>query len=952
MTKEDIDKDLKIKIDNILILHRERTNNHSADEAAQIGSMQDTIAATRTGYASFQKDANGRLILRIEKAIRESRKLRVAVEQQPEIEEAARTDITVVLRSAKDNCVDIVQQVKLACLQQLQDLQPLRQPHKDKLDERVTKLMNGWFDVASQAYPLVDNYENEVYQHLTMMKSKSKEAIEIFRDAESRSIRDKHKVERKGLIDDFRKYSREYDLNEGVMFDQFFSTVNITVNELNDKYGYGIPQFIASNLTEMKTILDVSTNEATKDMTLSYPKAPCFDDDTSEQRMELCDILDFSLRKSYDCAQKIERRFVEERRMQLVEIEACSMQTNDDMVKPQVEAVMEMMLSGIEIEADFTKGYDTLTTATETCAIEHTTSLNNFMTEYTSPGLPDSIASSSAQTRAVLELRQKEMDAMEAVSNTNIAEDEKQIDMLLGAGETDIEEWAMLTLNLIENVFTNAEMNYLADLWPDDASTIATGDGSTNLPPIALEDGKYLESVNKLQVLLSMSQEETDTLTDTLAIMREDEELKQEKARIREAKRMEREAKRKEAEEESRRNKPPAEKEDVVKALSKLLPEETRELQEGWFECCSPDGYIYFFHPDTGESLWQLPASLRTPIHDVDEESLRLIGETPREVLESSMVNDPEPEETGLPTDADINYIPPPVLPEDTIKGVVAEALTTTLFGIEVAVDITGIIRKAQNVEEDTPVTAPESDVVAFLTEKDKYNPDFWLEKMRRERDANRDGDDDSVTTVDSLERRISMIAMGTTFDGSVAGSSADSISTSNTSIMMASAGALVAPPGAGMLVKLTMGSEKYGVASSVNNSLTVIDEEIQPAPEETDENDIAMMALGLGSSNASVITADQSMPEIDRVDSGISASTEGFSVEQDMTADNTMSVEQDSVNKWADYNDQSGSVDFDMIRTPRTDAALASPEVQLALYTTYPIYTIHSYTQVHLQTI
>ena len=25
-----------------------------------------------------------------------------------------------------------------------------------------------------------------------------------------------------------------------------------------------------------------------------------------------------------------------------------------------------------------------------------------------------------------------------------------------------------------------------------------------------------------------------------------------------------------------------------------------RELQEGWFECCSPDGFVYFFHPETG----------------------------------------------------------------------------------------------------------------------------------------------------------------------------------------------------------------------------------------------------------------------------------------------------------------------------------------------------------------
>lgn len=54
---------------------------------------------------------------------------------------------------------------------------------------------------------------------------------------------------------------------------------------------------------------------------------------------------------------------------------------------------------------------------------------------------------------------------------------------------------------------------------------------------------------------------------------------------------------------------------------------------QGWFECCSAEGYKYFFNPNTGESLWELPERLKVALHDEDEESLRLIDETPREML-------------------------------------------------------------------------------------------------------------------------------------------------------------------------------------------------------------------------------------------------------------------------------------------------------------------------------
>jgi hypothetical protein len=84
--------------------------------------------------------------------------------------------------------------------------------------------------------------------------------------------------------------------------------------------------------------------------------------------------------------------------------------------------------------------------------------------------------------------------------------------------------------------------------------------------------------------------------------------------------------------------------------MSTLRPNETRELQQVRFATapldltafifwylprrgCSAEGYKCFFNPRTGEFLWELPARLKVALHDEDEESLRLIDETPREML-------------------------------------------------------------------------------------------------------------------------------------------------------------------------------------------------------------------------------------------------------------------------------------------------------------------------------
>ena len=37
-----------------------------------------------------------------------------------------------------------------------------------------------------------------------------------------------------------------------------------------------------------------------------------------------------------------------------------------------------------------------------------------------------------------------------------------------------------------------------------------------------------------------------------------------------------------------------------------------RELQEGWLECFTKDGYVYYFNPFSNESMWEVRTYVRS----------------------------------------------------------------------------------------------------------------------------------------------------------------------------------------------------------------------------------------------------------------------------------------------------------------------------------------------------
>eukprot|EP01032_Pedospumella_encystans_P014699 gene14700-16862_t len=730
--KDEIDRDLTIQVSDKLTLDRNSYKGHLETLQQDTAMMLDRISTTRAAYASVQKDANARLIVRIEKAVRESRKLRVAAEQQAELEGPAMRDIRVVLDTARNSCMDIVAQIKESCLKQLFVIEPLRAPHRAKMENRVLALQNSWKKVEDILLPLVEDYRREVYKHLALTKSQCMNIIGKYRENESFELKERYKSERAGLILAFRTHFREYDLSEAAIFERFNKEVLDTVGEMNTLWGPSRPKFITQGLSELDHIVQESITSGYSDVCSNMYALNTTNDDYTMSRMEICDLFTHSLSKSVDHARTLPVAYINEKKNQLVMIDEMSMEKNGDMVRPQVKAVLDLLLSGIEIDSDFGKGYDSLVTATAIKSGECHNELIEFNDRYANAMNPLSIDYSASLTLGRIDQRRQEVNSLIDASHAHLVADHSRLDVLLNAGAKDIEEWATLTLALIENAFHNAETTYLSNLWPTPPTTprlelisededrvgklkallAATHAGNVNNTALQIMDSTrpydhtmstgLQSTLNNTSLYDPTLQHLNDTTTESMALailggVLEDDDDVQESVRAtrRDARRAEKAARK-------------AEKErllaeqallDKGKVPPRLKQEETRELQQGWFECVTPEGYTYYFNPETQESLWQLPQFLLTPLLQDDVNSQM---ETPREFLMLENTNMDVPETIPIrvvPAEYTLKVVLDPAV---LLTQVAEEARAAVSIAVDTAIDVTSVIRGKRGKDEKT----------------------------------------------------------------------------------------------------------------------------------------------------------------------------------------------------------------------------------------------------------
>lgn len=775
-SKEELERDLTFQIADRITLDRARTKGLLEALSADSASIQEALANTRAGYASIQKDANARLVIRIEKAVREARKLRTAAEQMPELEELALREIRIIINTALTTCRSVVDQIKIESIKQLRTVEPLRKGHRETMAGRVNTLMHGWEEVEEVLLPMIANFKNEAMEHLSIMKTKCMDNISAFREEETSSFNKAYRKERSQLIQSFRSHFKDYDLSESFIFEKYNIEVLKTVGEIKATWGPSRPKFITDAIAGIDRVASESMKQGSHSVALTIQGNASDNDDLVLQRMEIADLFTYAIMQYTSAVADLPERFVKEHRSIVDEIGVMTMNNNGDMIRPQVEAVMDLLISGIEIESDFTKGFDSLIASTHNKASDAHEELSDFVTRYgynnkiipgssnatAGAGPTASIPAAVDQIVNRLERRKEEVKALLDAMNAHLVADHSRLDVIFHAAEKDIEEWASLTSQLIENAFASAEENYLSAIFPTPPST-PRPIIETLLPLSKVGIDESDERVEKLKMLLRTTQQQVGSPSTSPAMQSKlQKPLDLSKLRL--------------------KSRPPDIKtrdldELSIASMSMTMNQtgDMKELQEGWLECYTPEGYTFYFNPDTGESLWDLPNSLKRPLNTFIEdeiESVRLI-ETPRELLQLYDMNpnsaaslSSSPQQQRQQQKVAVQYITPLAAhPEIVMSDLAEEARAIANGAMQTALEVSSVIRgTVRSVSRppkpgriavaagagavSTPVVAA-SKATVFTPRDDLYSDDGsgndFVDLSRL-----RGGDDDDISATDS----------------------------------------------------------------------------------------------------------------------------------------------------------------------------------------------------------
>eukprot|EP00981_Chlorochromonas_danica_P005459 scaffold1091_cov164-Ochromonas_danica.AAC.82 len=821
-SKENIDRDLTMQIMDKLTANRMEFKEFLTDYTILSNKVLAELNTIHNNYILYQKDGNGRLILKIEKAMRECRKIRNAAEQEPLLEAEAMRDMRAILNNTKMFCCQIVEEIKANCIKQLQTFQPIRSAHRMSLEKKKDKLAAKWQEVKGIIVVLIEDYEKEMQKVLSTLHVQALHHINMYLHEQQLSIKTIYAKERALLILAFRKHFREYDLCEAAIFERFNREIQAIVEEVVMLFGPARPPFITKTLKEYHTIMvdsyDSSFDDIVRHQSFLNNQR---DDGFTLQRLEFADVFSFNLMKVYKVLQSLEKQFAKEKQEQIAHVEDLSMTRNGDMVRPQVKAVLDLLISGIEIDNDFHKGYNDLHNATQVKANDSTSELSAFLNRYNSIEEEVSIPHTVTLYHQRVNERDYEVTTLSEAALSHIVADHSKLDVIYNSYLHDLDEWSTLTLQLIENAFHNAEKTYLSHLWPSPTSSPRANELPTTEQDLQEMDDKYinkyremLDNINqsgRLQnslaesnsMVLSNSSAEggsgvvpswmqqllpsgsingsvssplmqrsdrfgdstttpmasstsamttykgdTKALLDQLTLSAEEEaEHLQRKAAKREVKEAKRRAEREEEEARQR-----ARQRGIQLPRGRGLPGlKTEELQQGWFACTAPEGYIYYHNPETGESLWELPAALRIPKHSANEGSeggaaggsSSVALETPRDLLMTDTVAALYVPETVPIRVVDSSYqVIVKKDPKVTMAEVAEEARAVSALVVDTALDVTRVLRGKFFYQQQLALPSQNKEAQIALLLGDRYNP----EKLQRFlREDEEDDDEERV---------------------------------------------------------------------------------------------------------------------------------------------------------------------------------------------------------------
>jgi hypothetical protein len=663
--KDELERELTCQVADKITFDRARTKSILDSLAVDTSEIQEKLAQTRTMYAGIQKEANARLVARVEKAVREARKLRAAAERQSELENLVLKEIKGLLDTARTSCKAIVRQITQESMRSLHSVIPLRVPHRQKMENKISHFVQGWKDLENVLSPLIGNFKLEAARMLNELRSKARSNIEVFRDFEVKKLNAEMIQQRALLMNAYRGHFRTYDLSETAIFYRYNVEIKETVTEIRQLWGPTPSTWIRNAMHDIDDMhlqsIMVSSAEAKDIFDASFKGGIEENDDIRHQRNEMADVSSFAVNQYREIAFALPNRFEKEKQDLVSEIVAMQMTNNNDMVRPQIIAVVDLIISGIEIESDFTKGYESLSQSTHYKSDEAIGALEEFAGRYLNEGVNVSIPCAANLILSRIDRRKEEVAALVEAANAHLVADHSRMDVLLVAAEKDIEEWANLTMELVDNAFNNADENYLTDVFPEAPESPRNDPIPDDEDRVARIKAAIANSQNASTEMYAL-EAAVDGEEDLLAAV-EDVKKKKEKKKI-----------------------PKSMENYEVITAKPGKPGEVQELQENWFECLTEDGQTYYFNKVTSESLWDLPESLKRPISDPDEMSIQ---GTPRTALFET-ANTPKGSPRGIQLQYDFTQVKPTDMAMEEVNETAALIASMSL---DTAMEVTSVIR-------------------------------------------------------------------------------------------------------------------------------------------------------------------------------------------------------------------------------------------------------------------
>ena len=128
-------------------------------------------------------------------------------------------EIRVILDQAKTACDSIVLQIKTSSEGQLKAIEPMRNPHREKMEAKIATLEEGWVEVETLLVPLIETFALSMSNKLGVLKANCSEGVGEYRETESRGLEKDFKKERRALVQAFREHFTTYNLGESEIFE-------------------------------------------------------------------------------------------------------------------------------------------------------------------------------------------------------------------------------------------------------------------------------------------------------------------------------------------------------------------------------------------------------------------------------------------------------------------------------------------------------------------------------------------------------------------------------------------------------------------------------------------------------------------------------------------------------------------------------------------------------------